>query len=1153
AQTFVSKVLTYEKNPPLEDYPLSMLFMAYDTDSQTHSEVCKEDIDNLYVPFRFDPITKLYESNGGWGRVNAINALNVGYNIINHIDHANWNCMGVGYFNHGANLYSSDMDALTNESKQSVLYSVGCWAAAFDHNAVSEHFVNNPNGGGVAFIGNSRYGWYIVGNPGNGPSDLYDKMFFQSLFWDNACQIGFTNASAKVYYIGSCQSYNVMRWCQFVLNVLGPTEMPIWTVVPDTLDVDHPSLIPFEPGEFIVTVTSKGISVENALVCVTGSDIYEYEYTNADGQAVLFVSPTTPGDTIQVTVTHHYYLPYEGFTLVLSQRPYVTYLRHSISDTTYGNGNGMVNPGESIEMPLWVKNIGNVAADSVFGVLTTTDPYIIDISDSVKSFGHIEPEDSSFTGSDGYNFTVLGNCHNAHCITFDLICNDVLDSIWISYLSVMVAAPVLSFVSYSVIDSMSGNCNGVPEPGEVFDMTVSITNSGLATAEDVHAILSTDDPFITINLDSASFVNIEPCDTVISTPYNIYIDPSCPDPHNPIFTLEIIGNNYTTMDSFSIFTGIPGFFDDMENSDPGWTHYSITPGYHDQWHISQARSHSLTHSRKCGDDLSGNYMNYDDAGLVTPPIILAPNSCLKFWHWIGAEAYPVIGAKDGAIVEISADEGNTWQQITPVEGYPYTISPGSDGPFPDDTPCFSGLHDWQRVVFYLTEYLGVVQFRFRFGSDGYITHEGWYIDDVSVDIIELPVIEGTVTEAEKGPIEGAIVTAQSSFNYCDTTDVAGHYFMEVFPDTYDMTVNAFGYNQFDTTGIVVLPCETTVVNFALQHPEIVVVPASFEIELPVDTTYITTMTIINIGNGTLDFNVSIGEDNKFVKSIEINPDGIGKIPSHRISSIQRDDISPFQHGKLHDLAPEVIKEDDFLNMFQLAPDSENSDLETKQEFQRHSPFEETIHYDGENSGGIGPSCGCLFEGAIRLTPYELEPYDGWKLISVLFYHSTSNTYSGQIKIYSAGTSTEPGALITSEPYDVNEPTWLRTDLTESVTIDATQDLWTSVEIAGSYPLGVDAGPAVQGKGDFVCVNGGWFEFYLAGIDRNLNIRAIVAPNLLYVTPYSGMVTAGQSLDLIVHFDTHELAPDSTYTTNILIYNNSVDSLVTIPVTIHTTS
>ena len=730
AQIFVNKVLTYELNPPLEDYPLRMLFMAYDLDGMTPSEQAKNMIDNAYVPARFDPITKLYDSNGGWGPANAINALNEGYNIVNHSDHCDWWVMGVGWYHHYTGLSSSSMDALTNGNQQSILYSIGCWPAAFDYDAVSEHFVNNPNGGGLAFIGNSRYGWYMSGWPLSGPSHRYDQAFFSSLFQDNCYQIGLTHANAKIYYIGDSQSYDSMRWCQFVLNVLGPVEMPIWTDTPDTLSVEHLPIVALGQSEFTVDVTYEGAAVENALVCVMDSTVYEYDYTNANGLAVLSISPIIL-DTMWVTVTMQNYLPYESYALIISDEPYISYLTHSINDTAQGNGDGIVNPCEYIEMPLWVKNWGMEAADSVSGMLTTDDPYV-NIYDTIKTFGHIEPGDSAFTGWNGYNFEVSINCPDNHWITFDLTCTDALDSTWISHPMIMVAAPVLSYSSYSMNDSISGNGNGIAEPDETVDMNVSLKNWGSAIAENVYAVLATDDPFITINLDSVSFDNIGVGDSVVAfTPYNIYIEPLCPDPHYPVFALEIMGNNCISMDSFSINIGTGGFFDDMEEPDIEWTHYPVTPGHQDDWHISDTRSYSATHSWKYGDTGAGNYHNYGDGGLVTRPIIIAPtNPCLRFWHWIEAETSSPTAAIDGTIVEISCD-GNIWQQITPIGGYPYTINPDPGNPLPDNTPCFSGFNEWQQEEFDLSEYAGeTVQIRFRFASNGYIGYEGWYIDDV---------------------------------------------------------------------------------------------------------------------------------------------------------------------------------------------------------------------------------------------------------------------------------------------------------------------------------------------------------------------------------------------------------------------------------------
>ncbi|MCW3131115.1 MAG: T9SS type A sorting domain-containing protein [Candidatus Methanospirare jalkutatii] len=83
-------------------------------------------------------------------------------------------------------------------------------------------------------------------------------------------------------------------------------------------------------------------------------------------------------------------------------------------------------------------------------------------------------------------------------------------------------------------------------------------------------------------------------------------------------------------------------------------------------------------------------------------------------------------------MEISVN-GGAWTQIEPEGGYPYRIRTGGEpGPFPAETPCYSGTSDWSEAVFDLSEYEGSARIRFRFGSDGAVTREGWYIDDVII-------------------------------------------------------------------------------------------------------------------------------------------------------------------------------------------------------------------------------------------------------------------------------------------------------------------------------------------------------------------------------------------------------------------------------------
>lgn len=147
-----------------------------------------------------------------------------------------------------------------------------------------------------------------------------------------------------------------------------------------------------------------------------------------------------------------------------------------------------------------------------------------------------------------------------------------------------------------------------------------------------------------------------------------------------------------------------------------------------------------------------------------------------------------------------------------------------------------------------------------------------------------------------------------------------------------------------------------------------------------------------------------------------------------------------------------------------------------------------IHFDdGTNVNAIGLNNGGTFEGAIRITPVELVDYDGYTLTAVRWHHGSSGgstpPHSGTIKIYDAGTSTNPGGLITSEPFTVPSMGWFEIPLSTPVQIDVSKDVWVSVQVThavGEYPLGVDPGPVVPGKGGWISIDGvTWMQL---GID-----------------------------------------------------------------------
>ncbi len=703
AQAWVSKVLTYEKNPPT-DYQLDMLFAAEILwwDPYTDSGVGKNMIDDLFVPPRFDPITKLYESQGNESRASVMAAMNEGQNIINHDGHAWYTVMGVGNYEY---LGISDMDALHNGPRNSILFSIGCWPAAFDFDCIAEHFVNNPDGGGVAYIGNSRYGWGSPGNPGYGYSDRFDNQFYRFLFQDDIYHIGATLAFDKAFYVPRSQQENVYRWCEYEINLLGDPEMPIWTDTPQNLMVEHPDSIPTGESLFPVTVMVNSSPLSEASVCLMNqSGLYEQGITGANGQISFSIQPTTQ-ETLWVTVTAHNHLPYEGYTTVFSNGPWVGRYWEAIFDTIVGNGDGVINPGEEISLAISLKNYGNQSSDSVTGVLTTDDP-MATVLDSLGDYGEIPPGDSS--QASGYRFFISPDCPNGRVISFGLGITDAAGNSWEERLNFTVANPILGFQTYLIDDGFGGDGDSIPEPGESFSLGLSLKNVGLGLARGVTAKIWVEDPYVSLTDTIADFGGIWP-DSLSDGTYEMSISPSCPTPRFPPIFMEILTEDgYCFSDSLILTVGETGFSDDMEAGPGEWS-----PSW--LWGLSTHRSHSGTHSWYCGDT-SHAYQNNMNSPLITPLLVLAPNSSLIFWHWYDVTTYGV----DGLYVEIV--KGSTVDTLDFI---------GSGGAL--DSLLIG--NNWLKENYDLSSYgFGdTVQVKFTFVSDGNKVAEGFYIDDVNIN------------------------------------------------------------------------------------------------------------------------------------------------------------------------------------------------------------------------------------------------------------------------------------------------------------------------------------------------------------------------------------------------------------------------------------
>jgi len=315
----INKIFTYEKNPPLTGYVKTAFFIGMDITvcGDMDGEIFKENyIRALHLPAAYALDTE-YDSEAGTHRADIIAYLNSGHHLVNHHDHCNTGSMGTGWTCHSELIYTADMEALTNGDRLSVFFAVGCFPANFSTlKCIGEAAVRYSGGAGIAFMGNTSYGW---GGDAADP-DYYsvrqDRYFYRNLFDLGIYNLGENFTRLKNDEYDPVDPYNLHQYAFTQLHLLGDPGLTIWTDDPQALAVNHPAGVTAgEATAFDVEVSSGGSPLDGATVCLhKDGEIHDVKET-VGGEAGFSFTAATEG-TLHVTVCSHNYIPYEGVTTV---------------------------------------------------------------------------------------------------------------------------------------------------------------------------------------------------------------------------------------------------------------------------------------------------------------------------------------------------------------------------------------------------------------------------------------------------------------------------------------------------------------------------------------------------------------------------------------------------------------------------------------------------------------------------------------------------------------------------------------------------------------------------------------------------------------------------------------------------------------------
>jgi hypothetical protein len=704
AATFVDKVLLYEKNPPA-DYALKMM-MAGEVlwaDPFTDASIGLDAIDEECVPPRFDPILKLYQTSGNESPETVIAGMNDGQNFIIHDGHCFWYVMGAG----DGSIFTQDADSLINYPRNFIITSIGCWPAAIETDCIAEHMLNNPFGGCVAFIGNSRYGWGSPGNPGFGYSDYFQHELVRRIFVEEDVHIGFAHGLAKARYVPFAGGENVFRYCEYQYNLLGDPEMRLWTDEPREFDIDLPADVMGTSGGLRVVASDSWGACEGAVVCVTnGGDVYLTGTTDISGSVEFTVNTASP-ESLLVTVSGYNHLPVQTRVNVVNQGVHLAWTGCQVSD----GADGKANPGETATLAVTVKNYGTEDGAGVSGLLHSGDA-LCTVTDSTAYYGTVEAGGEA-TG-DGFEVSLDSTFENGDVVMLELTLTDTLLNVWTVDLPIVIAAPVLEVTSYG-IDELVGDGDFIIEPGEQILVTLQVSNTGLTYAS-ATASASASDPYLSVEDSVAASGTIDAGSSGF-TLHKLSVSGGAPEPYVGIVTVDLEasdGSSFT--DTIYINVGDLWFAEDCEAGEADWTR----AGEPDLWHLSSYRAHSGSYSWHYGIDSTHVYPRNANSNITSLSLMAGEENRLSFWYWYDLTTY----GSDGVYVVIHA--GGIADTVEFI---------GSGGALnnPPQEPL-NISSDWVEWSTDLVELVpgDSVRIEFAFYSDGSDEAEGVYIDDIAL-------------------------------------------------------------------------------------------------------------------------------------------------------------------------------------------------------------------------------------------------------------------------------------------------------------------------------------------------------------------------------------------------------------------------------------
>lgn len=322
---------------------------------------CRFLIDKRYTGYSgnqemCNKITGLYSNLNHQSFLDNLNGNSIKPHIVLHIDHSGPQSMGAASKVENQSIGNPDVDQLTNGKYYQIIMTNGCHPGNFAVDCIGEHFLFHPQGGAVAFLGNTDAGpnWYD-----NLPGD-----FIENIYKSKAPQLGtcFKSVFDK----------NKYSWA---MHLLGDPEMPIWTSAPKQMNITA-TIQKSTNKTYLLTINGSNID-STATICISKAKDLYYVGTLKNGASQYYLTPYTSGK-VSVVITAPNYRPFQqelDVTTYVANRVEVS--KVTVDDSANGNNDKKVDAGETINLKIkmWNKESA-IGMNGLKATVTCNSPFI---------------------------------------------------------------------------------------------------------------------------------------------------------------------------------------------------------------------------------------------------------------------------------------------------------------------------------------------------------------------------------------------------------------------------------------------------------------------------------------------------------------------------------------------------------------------------------------------------------------------------------------------------------------------------------------------------------------------------------------------------------------------------------------------------------